>query len=35
MRNNLRKNDLDERAEGEVVREIKMERNNDMTGKKN
>lgn len=33
MRNNMRKNDLGESAEGEVVGEIKMERNNDMTEK--
>lgn len=33
MRNNTRKNDLGERAEGEVVGGIKMERNNDVTEK--
>jgi len=33
MRNNMRKNDLGERAEGEVVGEINVERNNDMVEK--
>jgi hypothetical protein len=34
MRNNMRKNNRGERAEGEVMGEIKVERNNDMTKKK-
>lgn len=33
MKKNMRKNDLGERAEGEIVGEIEVERNNDMMEK--